>query len=228
MTLGQLIQTMRDSEVMNPKIQKAEWGVLRTLVNVGLRHVCTTMRIPSFCFRGELQALRTVYKYDFNISDVTAVRVHHDKKDYPLDRIDIDMIRTAYAKYNQAALAPEDTFVAENEATSPSGIKYYGLEVRAPSARDPEGALLVWIRPASNTNVTNGLWVFGVYNLPALTQESQNIPIPEVYQLLGVYWALWLATKDKTWLTTYYETLPTVVNFAPNVSGDMPVPRRGY
>lgn len=228
MTIGELMQTVRDIGSLSGDIAShTERGVVRLAVNIGLRHVCTTMRIPRFCYRGTLEPKRTVYRLDFTVSDITTVKVCCEKRDYPLTRMDIDMMNTAYGKYDPVAHAPLKEYVTENEAVSPSGIKFYAPEPRAPSSRNPEGAQLIWIRPASNTLVENGLWIFGVMMLPELKDDTQNIPIPEVYHMLAVYWALWLLTQKTQWMATYTATLPTVANYALE-SGMIDIPGRTF
>lgn len=222
MTLGQLMQTIIDIGMAQASIQPdIERSIIKNFANIALQHTCNLMRIPRFCYRGTLEPLRTVYKIDFEVSDVERVIVYYQDKDYPLRYKDINLMSTAYGKYDSSTHTPEAEYATEKEAVSPSCIRHYSWEVRAPSANYPEGACLIWIRPPSDTlvpaagDVKSGLWIFGIKALNDLNNETENIPIPKILLEITQYWALWLLTKDPMWLTTYNNTLPGIANFAP-------------
>lgn len=227
MTISELKQEIYDlGAIHTPKVAGITEGAMRSIANRAVRHICTEYSVPRFCYRGPLQPQRTVYKLDFMVSALTRVVVHYNQKDYPLTKVHADAISVPYSRYNPSTLTPAATYAAESEAVDPSAIRFYGSEVRAPSSENTEGAFLLWIRPAPNVYVTDGLWVWGKKSLEGLS-ESQNIPLPEVYTEAAVYWGLWLATHESKWLATYEETVAKSVNYAPE-EGALPMPERAY
>jgi hypothetical protein len=222
MTLGQLMQSIIDIGTAQKSIQPdIERSIIKSFANLALQHTCNLMRIPRFCYRGPLEPKRTVYKIDFEVSDVTRVIIYYEGKDYPLYYKDINMMSTGYGKYDSSTHTPELEYATEQESVSPSGIRHYSWEVRAASANYPEGACLVWIRPPSNVLVPasgdtrSGLWIFGIKALKDLNDETSNIPISKVLLEITQYWALWLLTQNPMWITTYDKALLSVANYAP-------------